>query len=350
MDLAVDVREGEAPHRDDAPSLYLESDFYMDVDDVAALAIALTLHTAGKIDLIGFGVNADNEWGARCAEVVTYPYDVDLPVGVRGGIMEEPDRRPYDHSRTLCESYSEVPRRHPSDGTAALRRALAAAAPGSVTVASVGFMDNLVGLLDSGPDEHSDLAGVDLIRRSVGRTVMMGGVFPSGREHNLAWRPALTRSVLERWPGPIELVGFEAADQVVIGRDLADDLGQESPVALAFRLFEEFAGRTGRPSWDPLTVYLAAFGECELVEWSEPGRLTLDDDGTNHFHPEPGGPHKYAIPRVGPEQLARELDGWLRRLPVVSSERADALRSMDGPTARWGALPASTRVPHAPRR
>lgn len=343
MDFAVVEGEPARPCRADAPAVYLESDFYMDVDDVAALVIALNLHTARDIDLIGFGVNADNEWGARCAEVVAYLYDVELRVGVRDRILAETNRRSYDHSRTLCASYGDVPRREPWDGTAALRHSLATAAPGSVTIASVGFMDNLVGLIDSGPDEHSDLDGPDLVERAIGRTVMMGGSFPGGREHNLAWDPAKTRTVLERWPGPIEFVGFETADGVIIGRRLADDLGSENPVALAFRLFEQFAGVPGRPSWDPLTMYLAARPESGLVTWSEPGRVEIDDDGVNRWYADRDGRHRYAIAQADPDEIAGELDGLLRRRPTVSAERAQLLRALVGPIQRWGTLPDSTR-------
>ncbi|MFW6695705.1 hypothetical protein [Streptomyces sp. MAR4 CNX-425] len=59
----------------------------------------MNLHTEGAVDLVGFGVNADSEWGVRCASVFRHVYGLDFPVGVRGGILDEPDRRDYVHAR-----------------------------------------------------------------------------------------------------------------------------------------------------------------------------------------------------------------------------------------------------------
>jgi len=49
---------------------------------------------------------------------------------------------------------------------------------------SVGQVTNFRNLLRTGPDEHSDLEGIELVKRKVRAWVCMGGKIPKGREAN----------------------------------------------------------------------------------------------------------------------------------------------------------------------
>lgn len=326
MSMAFRIREdGDRVGGGPRPVVHLESDFYMDVDDVGALAVAMNLHADGVIDLAGLGINAPNAWGVHAASVMGHVYDVGFPIGIRASFHDERPIRDYAGARTVSETFAGVAETPGEDGTALLRRVLAAADDGAVTIASVGFMHNLVGLLGSGPDEHSDLDGVELARRKVGRVVMMGGAFPSGLEHNLKWIPHQTQAVLDRWPGRIDFVGFETADAAMTALGLNATLGAANPVALAYALWG--AETIGRPSWDPLTVYLAAYPDSDLVSWSGPGRVVVHDDGSNEWR-DGGGPHRHAVLRVGQDEVGRRLDDVLRRPPLVRAEHAAALRRL----------------------
>ena len=48
----------------------------------------------------------------------------------------------------------------------------------SITIVSIGFFDNLAGLLDSKPDAYSNLTGKELIATKVKDLVIMGGDYP----------------------------------------------------------------------------------------------------------------------------------------------------------------------------
>jgi len=58
------------------------------------------------------------------------------------------------------------------------RQILGGAQNNSITVVSIGFFDNLAGLLDSKPTVHSNLTGKELIATKVEDLVIMGGDYP----------------------------------------------------------------------------------------------------------------------------------------------------------------------------
>lgn len=58
------------------------------------------------------------------------------------------------------------------------REVLAAAQNNSITLISVGFLDNLAALLNTTSDEHSSLSGKDLVATKVKELVIMGGQYP----------------------------------------------------------------------------------------------------------------------------------------------------------------------------
>ncbi len=143
----------------------------------------------------------------------------------------------------------------------------------------------------------------------------MGGMFPRGREFNLVEHTADTSDFLETWPGRLEFVGFETADRMITGRMLAEHLGEDSPVTVAY---DAYNGRgSGRPSWDLLAVYTAVFPDSEVLNWSATGELVLEPDGTNVWHPREDGPHSHASLTVDQAVFAGELDGWLAQLGVA---------------------------------
>jgi len=58
------------------------------------------------------------------------------------------------------------------------RQILCEAQNGTVTIISIGFFDNLAGLLDSEADAYSNLTGRELIATKVKELVVMGGDYP----------------------------------------------------------------------------------------------------------------------------------------------------------------------------
>lgn len=282
------------------PALFIETDIQTDVDDVGALALAMTLERQGRIRIAGVGVNTTSRWGARAVEALKTAYGAVFPVGVLRPLTD--DVADNDYARLLSEG---TPDRDWRDAAGLLRDTLVSAEDASVTVVSIGFYGNLVRFLASDP-----ATAADLIRRKVASTVVMGGSFPRGQEFNFAADAEATRAFLAGWPAPIDFIGFEAGNRVITGRGLSDALGYDHPVARAYRAHS--GEGHGRESWDLLAVHAAAFPGWPALEWSPPGEVRLRDAaGSDEWAPADGGRHRYATLAAAPEQIAAELDAVL---------------------------------------
>lgn len=288
--------------------LIIDTDFQMDVDDAGALAVAHALADDGVVSIRAVMLNTPSRWGAPALDIVNRACGRRLPIGTLPHSDESVPEPEY--ARSVVERFGEEPGAPVEDAVGLYRRLLSEAEPGSLTIVSIGFFDNLIALLDSAPDAHSSLSGADLVRSAVGRTLVMGGVFPEGREFNFVGDVALTRRLLMEWPLPIEFVGFETAAGMITGADLTRDRGSDDPVAHAYAVYNR--GESGRDSWDPLTVFVAAhpgrFG------WSHSGSVTIEQDGVNRFSADSEGSHRTLIlPDADGAGVAAEIDGLLRR-------------------------------------
>lgn len=148
------------------------------------------------------------------------------------------------------------------------RKSLAGSADSSVTIASIGFFDNLSGLLNSTGDAYSPLSGPELIAKKVRKLAVMGGGYPSGHEYNF-WgdNPLTTAHVVNNWPRtvPVTFLGTEVGDNVLSGAKLTTEGTKGDLVTAAYGWYVGY--NTTRMSWDPLTVMYAVTGLGSLFEY-----------------------------------------------------------------------------------
>lgn len=330
-------------------AVILDTDMLGDVDDVGAVAILHALADAGEARMLGMGVSTPDPWSGRClAALNTYFGCGDLPLGLLRGRGFAGKKSRY--TRQIAE---EFPGGGPLDGSAGpaapdawrlYRRLLAGADESSVVIVSVGYLDNLALLLESGPDEASPLGGRDLVARKVRAWVCMGGRFPEGEEAcNFRRSPDAAARVLADWPTRAIFIGGELGDPVLTGPGL-EALPADSPVRRAWDLYN---GIGNRASWDQLAVLHAVRGvDGGLDEfWS------LRDGGTVTFDPEtaavawreaPGGRHGYLLARMEPAEIAARVEILMLHQPDRAHTRAAA------PPRAAGATPADPEAHSLP--
>ena len=294
--------------------IFIETDLHDDVDDVGALAVAHTLARAGAVDLLGINVNTTSVWGPRLVSAINRYYGVDTPIGV----LQPPSETlgPQEFVRATSRLFGTDTTAPVASGVTLLRHTFAAAGERGVTMVSLGFFGNLTELLDSGPDAISPLSGAELARRSIARTVVMGGCFAGADqtatslpEYNFADAPNLTREFLREWPGPIDFIGWEVGQDVITGRELLKAHGRESPVFTAYQLHSGYG--TGRPSWDLIAVFLAVCPEWPAFDWSAPGTVSIDHRAVTVWNSDPHGDHRFAVRRHEIGEIARVIDHYL---------------------------------------
>ena len=299
--------------------LIFDTDMGNDVDDALALAMIHALESRGEARLLAVTVTKDSRSAAPFVDLVNTFYGrPSIPVGVvHGGktTNDTPMIRVPAERRTASGAYV-YPHRL-TDGTAApdavavLRKALAAAPDGSVTIAQVGFSTNLARLLESASDDASPLPGRELAARKVKLLSVMAGHFPLGRpEFNVATDIPSARKVFADWPSPIVFSGFEIGEALLFpAASIEHDFAwvPDHPVAEAYRTYMKMP--YNRPTWDLTAVLYAVRPDRRYFSLSEEGRVTVDDNGQTHFTAASDGRRRYLI--LDEAQKARVLEALI---------------------------------------
>eukprot|EP01063_Lacrimia_lanifica_P001415 TRINITY_DN10717_c0_g1_i2.p1 TRINITY_DN10717_c0_g1~~TRINITY_DN10717_c0_g1_i2.p1 ORF type:complete len:347 (+),score=77.54 TRINITY_DN10717_c0_g1_i2:655-1695(+) len=253
----------------------------MDVDDVAALAVAHALADKGEVDLMAVVADTAHPEGVAVISAVGVFYGRGVArtaIGAyKGTALSGHLQLPYvaevaHRFPTEVRNASEAP-----DAVAVYRTALAAAEDGTVVVASIGLLTNLEALFRSPPDGISPLSGIELARVKMARLAIMGGGYPaSGRtpqgcnfcgcafavpQADIVAAAGAASYVVAHLPPslPTVFLGGDVGRGVLAGGRLSTCQPKSSPVRAAF---ENYEGGPGRPryAWDPLTTLLAVRG------------------------------------------------------------------------------------------
>ena len=294
------------------PLIIFDTDFGGDADDLGALAMLHNMMRADECELLAV-MNWNTERFALPAIVAvnTWYAHGDIPVGSRKGAAWAAD---WQYSRAVVDALGAHHEVKAPDATRLYREILAAAEDLSVTIVTVGPLGNILDLLRSGPDQFSSSSGRELVRAKVKQFIIMGGQFPSG-DHE--WNfdgdmPGVTQDVLAAIDVPIIFSGYEVGAAIRTGTAL-NDLDPSHPLYAGYMHFsqhapwmkERFKGQIlDNASFDQTAVLFAVRGgENEWWSLSEPGRVIADEDGGNHWKPDPDGLHRYLILSAPPENV-----------------------------------------------
>ena len=302
----------------------LGTDWHTDCDDAVAIRILAWHQWKGCVRLLG--VSIDSAMACSAASMRTFlaherltgvPVGLDHQATDYGGVTRYQPRlaagMDWEAENRSCEEAVRLYRR------------LLAEARQPVTLIEIGFLQVLEALMDSGPDDLSPLSGRELIASRVSELWVMGGRWDGADqpEFNFSKIPRASRAahrVLEGWPGEVTLLGWEAGCSVYSGGVLERACTWDDALKTVLR---DHGAASGRPSWDPLLVWMACLGD--------PARAGFDTvrgwaranaaDGRTHFVPDPAGRHRYVVRRcsdaVYGEQLDRMILGYSRHLHTL---------------------------------
>jgi hypothetical protein len=223
-----------------------ETDMCLDVDDVGALAVLHHLANKKEVEILAVSFNEAHPSGAAAIDAINTWYGRgDIPVGIYKGDLPDPDPSKY------LDAVAKFP--HDLDSESApssldvYRQVLASQPDGSVTIISVGFLNNLNDLLKADPD---------LVKKKVKELVIM--LYLDGDSFQLSRHKLQDTSlnVILNWPTPI--VHSPAGPQVLTGTGL-ENTPAENPVREAYYKFfdDNFQGRS---SWDQMAVLYGVRG------------------------------------------------------------------------------------------
>lgn len=282
--------------------LFLDTDFGPDCDDAGALQLAHFLCDAGEAELLGVTHCTGNPYGLPAISALNRFNGREVPLGTtKRDFLSEYQKYNRPMSEMFPHEFQDG--RPQRDAVEVFREVMDRQEDGSVTVCSIGPMNNLADFL---VDEQCR----QLIERKVIRLVSMAGNFTPGAsaEWNVEMDVSAARRVTADWPGEIVFCPWECGANVLTGMVYR---GWESvhPAACAYDRWSE--GGMARPSWDLLAVLYAVRGEHELLGQTGWGRIIMDERGATRFDEVSDGWHAFIVNRREDGIISRALENML---------------------------------------
>lgn len=292
-------------------SVIFDTDMGPDYDDVGALSVLHALADSGEAKILATVSSNMYINSIPCIEVInTYFNRPDIPLGAprkgpdisdpRFGEDYWPEFLPANYPHTV-KSSADAP-----DAVQVYRRILSSQPDASVNIITVGFLTNLAALLQSPPDQFSDLDGKALVKKKVRRLISMAGSFPKGREFNVYVDSVASVTVFNEWPTPVLLSGFQIGVAILTGLRLVATDVQNNPVKDVFSMCLKVDVK-GRCSWDQTAVLVGVRGP-EKYFGTVKGRMIVLPNGNNTWQDDPDGPHEHLVWKMPKEQLTTLIE------------------------------------------
>jgi len=297
-----------------------DTDVGGDVDDAGALAVLHALADAGDIDILAIGVVIGHAAGVPFVDAVNTWYGKpDLPIGTIKG------KAPYSRDEYMVPVVAAYPhdltQENAPDVVKLYRKVLAAEPDRSVTLIAVGPATNIRNLLKSGPDEHSQLPGVDLVRQKV-KLYAAGGNgdagLPDGKcGFNYATDVPAAQDELQLLPTEFPTVFAGGSGKTL---KIGACYREAQPDHIMRRSYEAYykGEAKDRQTWDQLRVLYACRPSVRyLWDTSAPGSIQLGSDKSFKWSQAPNQNRAYAY--VNDMAAMREL---LTRLMMHRAQNA----------------------------
>ena len=284
----------------------LDTDLGNSTDDLFALEVLYRLMDLGLVDLKAIVMSRPGDDFAALADIEnTYYGYANIPIGIdRSGIENSGvyiDYRMLDDLKkpdgTKMFKRTDTNMKDNPDGYKLYRKILSEAEDHSVKIIVIGFISNIVKLLESQPDEYSSLNGFDLVAQKADSLYFMGTKLGENNEpgYNLRYDIPLARRFVTEWPStvPVYLSPSPVGDTIDYPKELvlADLYYDEyNPIR---QVYENKDCNTGQRMWDHLCVINAIFPGC--FEYSNRGRLYISEQGQTTFLEDPAGPFRYQL-------------------------------------------------------
>jgi len=295
----VSVRNLDAD--DTMPGVIVDTDLGSSTDDLFVLATVKNLEVQGRAKMLAVMLDRacaatdDTDRFRVFAEAFLHApsYDWDaVPIGtvpqLPPGVEANRVFVPYTELSFETEKWSEplLPRPESRSGVVTnavvlYRRLLSEAASNSVEICAVGFMTNLVALLESPADDVSSFTGRELIASKVRSLRIMAGCFDGSlghAEYNVAGDVPSASRIFGSWPGKIIVSPYEVGSRVYLPQSKVNMAAvggvANNPIALTYAHWDPDGDRPkSQLMWDALT----ALGMVDDgFEYWGPGTVTID--------------------------------------------------------------------------
>ncbi|KAL3427211.1 inosine/uridine-preferring nucleoside hydrolase [Phlyctema vagabunda] len=283
--LPMDVSSNELhprPGSHGRKKLIIDTDMLNFDDDPMAIGLANIFQRWGRVEILGFVSSVSSRYVPPGIDAInTFYGHGEIPVAIRKPVDNstiDPDWPVYhEYLMGLTYNFPEDIRdgSNTTDPVTLYRNLLARSPDKSITIAIIGFFDNLFHLIKSGPDSVSPLSGVELLHRKVAELVVQGN--DVGESFNLIQHNGtFAATVLNGWKGNLTFVPDAVGDMTYVGKRLTSETSPANPVAYTFETCIGY--NKSHQAWDVAAMYYAI---CGL----HPAFKLVHDHGMVHVAP-----------------------------------------------------------------
>jgi len=349
-----------------------DSDLGNNIDGFLTLGFLQAIAAKGEARVIAVSISKSTLKAAQAAEAITKFYEGPPPAGGRGfggGVGVNPemvglaDNGKWPNVTPIMDA---VLSKKAADGKPAypwlIGSLLDTADPG-ITMRNIllaQFDENAVAVLD-GP--CTDMVGLmelygakPQLTAKVKYLVAAAGAYPGGpAEANIKSDITSAKKMFAEWPTPIIAVGREVGEALPYpGASIEKDFtwAPSHPIVDAYRAFKTMPYDAPAPGL--AAALYATHPDDGYFKLSEPGTITVLDDGQTKFTPGAGGKHRYLITDPAQKDKVIQLYTQLvsaKPVPRVNNGRGGRGGSGfggRGASGGRGVLPPAAVTPAAP--
>lgn len=306
----------------DPVKIIFDTDIAGDYDDVGAMALLHAFADAGEIEILAtVSSNAFHTTAPTISVLNTYFGKPEIPIGITK--RQNPNMSCSQRwAEALVEKYPHnlKSNEEAEEAVTLYRKILSSNPDQSVTIVTVGFFTNLADLLESQPDQFSELNGRDLISKKVKLLISMAAGIPEnggkGHEYNVHIDTQASQKVFAEWNTPFILSPFEIGAKIFTGIPLINNAEiQNSPVKEAYAIALDADKNTvGRMSWDQTAVLVAARGYEPFFN-VQMLNFKIEDDGSNVLIP--GERFTCLTFKQSPQAIQDAIEELMKHTPVT---------------------------------
>ncbi len=303
-------------------SIILDTDIGSDCDDVGAIVLLNRLEQLAEARILCITSVTSREFAPDAITAICrYCGRDDIPVGrlSEEGFMTQDDC----YVAKMREAFfpeRETPQKS-VDAVRLIRKTLSGLTGEKATLVAIGPLRNFARLLLSPPDDLSPLSGQELVLEKAEEAVVMGGSFDLDywrtqpvelceTEYNIRMDIAGAQDFVRLCPVPVVFTDYYLGEPIRTGGRLVKQGDMQNPLTFAYTVYCGGA----RQSWDLTAVLYAVRGARDYWTLSEPGHVSVENDGRTIFTPAADGLHRRLKPRMAPEAVAAEIDTLLESI------------------------------------
>ncbi len=291
--------------------MILDSDFGSSTDDLFALMMLNHYIDDGSVDLKGIVVDREGIKNAELVDIFnTYYGHPDIPIGVeRNGVKSPRCFIPYNGVCDLKDAQGQPLFRRTQDlsqcldGYKLYRKLLSQADDHSIVIVAIGFVTTLAELFESGPDEYSQLNGLDLFGQKVKSVYIQSGRFESGDSlsgYNMRAASRQSAVFYDKLPKHVDLIMSPSNIGDMMNYQPQDVLVDLSGTELnpIKSVYTNYTCDTGQRMWDTNCLVNAVEGDA-AYHMSQRGWVKFIDKGEESlmlFTSDPQGNARYQLP------------------------------------------------------